>query len=76
MGQLKVRERALVPMTRPQLAMASSRVGTIRARARISRWPPARATASLIRLGQGIDQHQLSQPMVFMARAADPMLPV
>ena len=38
--------------------------------------PRCQGDGLLIRLGLGIDQHQLSQPHGLHGRAADPMLPV
>ncbi|MNH35578.1 hypothetical protein D3C79_962740 [compost metagenome] len=76
MGQLRVRDRALVPMTRPQSAMASSSVGTMRALASTSLAPAARAMASSSGKACGSTNTSCVSPMVFMALAADPMLPV
>ena len=71
-----LRERALVPTTRLQPASASSSVSTILALPITSLAPAASAMAWESGFTSGFTSQRLVRPMVFMARATEPMLPV
>ncbi len=69
------RPRALKPTASVRSASASASVGTTRARSSTSAAPAARATASGCGKWRGATSTRSASPIVFMARAAAPMLP-
>ena len=76
LGHCKVRGRALVPITSEQSAIASSKDEKIIAFLIISLAPAANEIDCESGFITGLTKQRLDKPMVFIALAADPILPV